>query len=309
MIEQIKKRLRLPQVFDSLDTVHLQIAFTHISASSSISTEDKDRYGYDNYELLEKQGDRILALIVVMIVSRMTTDVGAISEMESILTRNSSLIDYMNDLDIAQYVQTIGTYSKKVIADVFEAIIGVLYHHLTNLSPGDREYKDPISILTDWFLSLPPIIDKIQTLKNERYLFDSGRTIDYWVKKVLAYTDITTDIREQIIFLHKMGSGSTIPIIAEQLIIHDDYPVNKTLDIYYPDKNYPDVMREIRVRLQDPNQRYRHILIKAYRTLASSVTGRYEKKYRPLIDAILSRSNTEIVGGEFDVNACTPYEY
>ena len=96
--------------------------------TSSYSIEHLDS---SNYQSLEFLGDRVLSLILAekLLVSE-SLDEGKMTFLKSELEKNKQLADFGEEIGLRNYIKAgekRETLSKKVIADVFEAICGAIY--------------------------------------------------------------------------------------------------------------------------------------------------------------------------------------
>lgn len=291
--EVIKEKLLLTEPLSNIDDDLLALAFIHPSGSSSLDRDTrirlKRKYGWQNYEILEKQGDRVLGLIATMITTRLTRDVGLASEMESNITCNSALNKFMYDMGLVGYIVHSGKQGFKMVADVFEAIIGALYNHLIT-NGADRDY---ISILHDWFFNLPVISDKIANMDRQRFLFQPGKTLDDWYFHVSSYMDLSDDLREELMILYKSHDGRLISKLAEQLIIHKDFPIHQSIYLLYPTKDYGEILDKLPDLIQNPGRFQKHIFLKAFRSLAQGIPDSFEKRYRGYVEYAIRCPNRD----------------
>jgi len=96
--------------------------------TSSYSIEHS---GSSNYQRLEFLGDRVISLILAekLLVSE-SLDEGKMTFLKSELEKNKQLADFGEEIGLRNYIKAgekRETLSKKVIADVFEAICGAIY--------------------------------------------------------------------------------------------------------------------------------------------------------------------------------------
>lgn len=96
--------------------------------TGSYSNEHPDS---SNYQRLEFLGDRVISLILAekLLVSE-SLDEGKMTFLKSELEKNKQLADFGEEIGLRNYIKAgekRETLSKKVIADVFEAICGAIY--------------------------------------------------------------------------------------------------------------------------------------------------------------------------------------
>ncbi len=84
-----------------------------------------------NYQRLEFLGDRVVSLILAeKLIMSESLDEGEMTFLKSELEKNKQLADFGEKIDLRNYIQAgeqREQISKKVIADVFEAICGAIY--------------------------------------------------------------------------------------------------------------------------------------------------------------------------------------
>lgn len=138
-----------------------------------------DKYmGHDDYELFEFLGDSVLELIVrnKLMVGNPNASPGQLSRYSSLAVRNSSLNCLMNSKGLcynivaSPKIKSLALESKdkkyiKICADVFEAMLGILYHYLYNIEKDESA----ITKITKWLeeeWNINDIIKDIQEGKD-----------------------------------------------------------------------------------------------------------------------------------------------
>lgn len=101
-----------------------------------------NQYQAINNDRLEFLGDAVLELLISDILyKRGIKQAGQLTKIRAVLVRNVSLICLMNDKNLCLTKKDIG----KSCADMFEAIVGAVYLHLSQVNN-----INPIQIMIDW---------------------------------------------------------------------------------------------------------------------------------------------------------------
>src|SRR5215510_14829899 len=109
----------------------LDRALTHRSFANERASE-----GCRHYEAMEFLGDSVLGFVVSAWLLERFPDLseGKLSKMKAYLVSESSLVELADDLDLGRYVllnrgeeKTGGRQKRALLADAYEALIGVLY--------------------------------------------------------------------------------------------------------------------------------------------------------------------------------------
>ncbi len=108
------------------NSVLLSTALTHTSYANE--------HNCNSYERLEFLGDAVLELVSsdYIFKSHMYTE-GEMSKKRSLYVCENALFEYAKEINLASYIKvgnSISAPNKTVIADVFEAVIGVIYLEL-----------------------------------------------------------------------------------------------------------------------------------------------------------------------------------
>lgn len=153
-IEEIRSRLNLNQgVFRNLPSDLLALAFIPEYPPAGLVDNDflnelQRRYGYRNYEIFEFFGDSVLDFIVVKMITEypQITSSGFGSRIKSSIVNNKNLSCLLKEKSLCQYALAKPPANKpyKPCADIFEAIIGILYFWL------DRQKINPIPVIEQW---------------------------------------------------------------------------------------------------------------------------------------------------------------
>jgi dsRNA-specific ribonuclease len=132
--QRIKKFLKLQEYGIDIDDDLLLLAFVSRAGRKllpiAFRKEINRKYQTDDYEWYEFIGDAVLELLITTIF----TEIGSIGThgMASVfrmkLVENKTLDCYMKCKDLCK--ESIGIVNDKTCADIFEAIIGVIYYHL-----------------------------------------------------------------------------------------------------------------------------------------------------------------------------------
>lgn len=141
-IKSLRKTLNLNKgIWKDMNDVLIQLAFTHPSALQysliprDILLEMKDKYNTTDYERFEFFGDRVLDMIVSQWLLNKNWKYGTprlYSNLKAEIVKNVSLKCYMMTKNLCNKI--IGfNVPEKACADMFEAIIGVLYYYLTQI--------------------------------------------------------------------------------------------------------------------------------------------------------------------------------
>ncbi len=109
--------------FDFADSALISTALAH----SSYAYENK----VESYERLEYLGDAVLEVVCTEYLFRQTTyKEGEMSRRRSLYVCENALYEYAKDINLSSYIKMgngIKYANKTVIADVFEALIAVIY--------------------------------------------------------------------------------------------------------------------------------------------------------------------------------------
>lgn len=101
----------------------LTIALTHTSYANEHNTE--------SYERLEYLGDAVLEIVCSeYLYTKTNKEEGQMSKLRSLYVCENALFEYSKDFDLKSYIRLgngINEANKTIIADVFEALMGVLY--------------------------------------------------------------------------------------------------------------------------------------------------------------------------------------
>lgn len=136
-VQDIKKILKLPKEAENIDKTLIIQAFTnssgvHMIPKLWIDSIYAPEYGID-YEWYEFVGDTILETIIRTMISELnivdTFKFG--HELKVTIVKNVSLECMMQKKDLCKYIiKSNNAINNKICADVFEAIIGILFYHL-----------------------------------------------------------------------------------------------------------------------------------------------------------------------------------
>jgi ribonuclease-3 len=100
----------------------------------SFSNNQKNQYGSSDFERLEFLGDAVLQILIseFLFDNFNIASPKDLTEIRSKIVRNSSLICLSNNKEICQLVISFQNVDSenKTCADVFEAIIGMIYYYL-----------------------------------------------------------------------------------------------------------------------------------------------------------------------------------
>lgn len=135
-VDNIKKILNLNNTtWKDIDPYLLLLAFTHSSGVQKIPqyirNYQNDEYGFLNYDFYEVSGDRVLDMVIINILMQLKyiETVGDIVYIKEEVVRNSTLYCYMSKKGLCSEIIKSGEgMASKICSDVFEAILGVLYH-------------------------------------------------------------------------------------------------------------------------------------------------------------------------------------
>lgn len=101
----------------------LTIALTHTSYANEHNTE--------SYERLEYLGDAVLEIVCSeYLYTKTNKEEGQMSKLRSLYVCENALFEYAKDFNLKDYIRLgngINEANKTIIADVFEALMGVLY--------------------------------------------------------------------------------------------------------------------------------------------------------------------------------------
>lgn len=146
--------------------------FLYIRALRHRSILASDQYSpIDSYERLEFLGDAVLDLIVTeMIFDRFPDeDEGFLTKLRAKIVKGDSLAEYARELDLGTFLvlgeraQGQGIeFSKSVLADVFEALVGAMYM--------DKGYEDTYRFFTRVVKSQIDFEKVVDTLDNYKSL-------------------------------------------------------------------------------------------------------------------------------------------
>ncbi len=123
----------------------LLVAFVHPDTTKhKLLAEDiqkhmQETYGLVNYESFEFLGDRILEVVVTNMMLEdyiLTGTPGFFTQTKAALVKNASLECYMQSKDLCKCIIGVKTPTTKQCADIFEAIIGIMFYHLNNSGYG-----------------------------------------------------------------------------------------------------------------------------------------------------------------------------
>jgi len=160
-VQLLIDKLNLARYFPDVDRSLLRLAITPkgkpLPADISDELEAKYQIGKNkkNYEALEFYGDTLLSILLVdrfKYYYGLDINPSDLHDLKSEIAKNETLTYFSRELDICRSVLEIpddeDLAKHNICADVFEAIIGVLYYQygLTN-----------INHIRKWFLSLPPV--------------------------------------------------------------------------------------------------------------------------------------------------------
>ncbi len=140
LVKDVRADLNLNSgIWKDMDGTLVLLAFTHPSALQysllpANIVRNMKKYEATDYEKFEFLGDRVLDMIISDWLVRKTWKYATpklYSKLKSDVVKNSALECYMMTRDLCdKYVGF--NVGKKTCADIFEAIIGVLYYYLTH---------------------------------------------------------------------------------------------------------------------------------------------------------------------------------
>lgn len=143
------------------DLILLSIIHPQSSINESLKNRLIKKYKSANYDRIEFLGDSVLELLISdLIFSKNIINVGQMSRIRSVIVRNVSLVCLMNDRKLCDLNDTV----KKSCADIFEAILGAVYIHLSQYD------VNPIKIMIQWMIdvwNIDNIIDYIINHPND----------------------------------------------------------------------------------------------------------------------------------------------
>jgi hypothetical protein len=141
----IRQALKLNQpIWQDLPDELLEIAFRPSGVVTKKNQKKLliEKYGFYNLEPLEFLGDAVIELVATQIVwENFYGTPGQMTETRSDLVRNTTLYCLMNKLNLCDLIEGKKKYSLKDCADIFEALIGVLYFYLYFIKQTN-EYMD-----------------------------------------------------------------------------------------------------------------------------------------------------------------------
>jgi len=164
---QVKKKLHLEEICDDIDSDLLIKALTHKSGIDTLDIDLKNRiiikYGNVDYNDLDFIGDAALHMIHVNLVTQKIESAKMSTIYIQALISNKKFYQYMVEKDIYTCVikQPNTTVAWKVYADVFEAIIGAIYHHLFYVKKLNYQ---ALTYMEDWLCDQFAIEKEIKTL-------------------------------------------------------------------------------------------------------------------------------------------------
>ena len=183
--EQLRERLHLNQEpWLGLPDELLAIAFR--PASADLTRHERDRltqlYGTHNLETFEFLGDAVIELLVTDIlfdeVSTSSTGPGQLSQLRQELVRNTTLYCLMQEQGLCEYIEEAGELRIKTCADVFEALIGVLYYYLNYLYDGSLSIQITDELrryLQEWWFT-PELLDRLYSGELLDQMMIDGQT-------------------------------------------------------------------------------------------------------------------------------------
>jgi 23S rRNA maturation mini-RNase III len=158
----------------------LAIAFR--PASVRISELEKDRltelYTSYNLERFEYIGDAVLELAVSDILFDEIQDgPGKLSQLRQELVRNTTLFCLMEHRGLCQFIEETEELRIKTCADVFEAIIGVLYFYLNYIYTEEVQINSEIRLYLQKWWYTEEVLDRLcRGELLDQYVID-GKTV------------------------------------------------------------------------------------------------------------------------------------
>lgn len=125
-----------------------------------------------DYQIYEFYGDAILELIITKLLFNRQELIGysngypgLYTTMRSEIVRNSNLYSLMIEKNLCKYILTLSdnNINYKPCADIFESIIGVLFHYLDNI----LKRKDAFNIIYEWAIDTWKINDIVDCMIRE----------------------------------------------------------------------------------------------------------------------------------------------
>lgn len=176
---QFKDKLNLPEEAKGIPDALLVMALTHPSGVRSVPKEyllEAKKWGFTNYEYPEFVGDAILDVICVIAIHNLDDPnlrtPHASSKLKVGLVRNSHLACVMDARKLCNLVilRRKQDYEEKICADVFEAVIGVLYIYMQSMHGYNA-----IKILYNWIMKEWKFEDDLYKLANG----ETGECVQY----------------------------------------------------------------------------------------------------------------------------------
>ena len=116
---------------ESLKKFGIDLSHSHLLGIALTHTSYANEHNCISYERLEFLGDAVLELVCSdYIYKTKKLNEGQMSKKRSLYVCENALFEYSKELDLAKYIKvgnSVKYPNKTVIADVFEAVIGVIY--------------------------------------------------------------------------------------------------------------------------------------------------------------------------------------
>jgi len=154
-IVKIRERLNLNQGFwTRLPDNLLLLAFIPVESTNLLPLDFRQKvqkeYGHTDYDIFEFMGDAILELIITQLLFEIVsvTTIRNYSVFRQKIVQNLTLYCLMQSKQLCdELITSDPSYYFKECADVFEAILGVLYYFLYYIEAN----REAFSIIYDWF--------------------------------------------------------------------------------------------------------------------------------------------------------------
>jgi hypothetical protein len=130
-MEALRQRVHLDMMpWNELPDELLALAFRQ----PSLVPRKAERLHLEDFE---QYGDAVLELVITEVLFHRVSGPGVMSRLREELVRNTTLYSFMAKEGLCQYIQGHGQLTGKDCADVFEALVGVLYFWIAGRGEGD----------------------------------------------------------------------------------------------------------------------------------------------------------------------------